>query len=100
MSCCIFLASNYPNSKIIISHRAYAMRPEDDSHFVNELFMPSAVDDFYEMPTDKRQKVIKDYWHVTHNGVTKHDRTPTLTIDIHTNNRHHSILYIYQYKSV
>ncbi|AJQ97499.1 hypothetical Protein YC6258_05471 [Gynuella sunshinyii YC6258] len=30
----------------------------------------------------------------------KHNRTPTLTIDIHTNSRHYSILYIYQYKDV
>lgn len=65
-----YLAGKYPRAKVILSHRAYAMRPEDDSHFVNELFMPHAVDTFHEMSPEWRQKILKDYWHVTHNGVT------------------------------
>lgn len=65
-----YLAGAYPKAKIVQSHRSYAMRPEDDSHFVNELFMPHAVDSFHKMSADWRQKILKDYWHVTHNGVT------------------------------
>ena len=65
-----YLATTYPNAKIVMSHRSYAMRPEDDSHFVNELFMPHAVDEIFGLSPDFRKKVIKDYWHVTHNGVT------------------------------
>ncbi|MCV0427977.1 MAG: lysine N(6)-hydroxylase/L-ornithine N(5)-oxygenase family protein, partial [Roseibium sp.] len=65
-----YIAGAFPNAKIVLSHRAYAMRPEDDSHFVNELFMPQAVDAFHEMSAEWRQKILKDYWHVTHNGVT------------------------------
>jgi len=65
-----YLATTYPNSKIVMSHRSYAMRPEDDSHFVNELFMPHAVDEIFGLAPNFRKKVIKDYWHVTHNGVT------------------------------
>lgn len=65
-----YLAKTYPNAKIVMSHRSYAMRPEDDSHFVNELFMPQAVDQMFDLSADLRKKVIRDYWHVTHNGVT------------------------------
>ncbi len=65
-----YLGDQYPNSRIILTHRSFSMRPEDDSHFVNELFMPNAVSMFQEMSQDVRDSVIKDYWHVTHSGVT------------------------------
>ncbi len=65
-----YLAGNYRNATIYMSHRSYAMRPEDDSHFINELFMPNSVDQIFEMSTEWRRKLIRDYWHVTHNGVT------------------------------
>ena len=65
-----YLGDHYTNSQIILTHRSFSMRPEDDSHFVNEIFMPDAVDMFQDMPQDIRDRIIKDYWHVTHNGVT------------------------------
>lgn len=65
-----YLGDQYPNSRIILTHRSFSMRPEDDSHFVNELFMPDAVSMFQEMSQDARDSVIKDCWHTTHSGVT------------------------------
>jgi len=65
-----YLGEQYPNSRIILTHRSFSMRPEDDSHFVNELFMPDAISMFQGMPQDARDNVIKDYWHVAHSGVT------------------------------
>lgn len=65
-----YVSSNYPASKIMMTHRSFAMRPEDDSHFVNELFMPSGVELFEKLSQEWRDKILKDYWHVTHNGVT------------------------------
>lgn len=64
------LTSEYPNSKIIITHKSFSMIPEDDSHFVNEIFMPNAVDMFLSMDEASRSKVLSDNKHVTHNGVT------------------------------
>ncbi len=65
-----YLAGAFPNAKIVMSYRSYAMRPEDDSHFVNELFMPDGVDTVFNVSGEWREKILKDYWHVTHNGVT------------------------------
>ncbi|WLP57473.1 SidA/IucD/PvdA family monooxygenase [Agrobacterium fabrum] len=65
-----YLSAEFPSSQIKMTHRSFAMRPEDDSHFVNELFMPSGVELFEKLPQEWRDKVVKDYWHVTHNGVT------------------------------
>ena len=65
-----YLAQTFPRARITVSHRSYAMRPEDDSHFVNELFMPDTVDTMYQLPNLSRKRLLDDYKHVTHNGVT------------------------------
>jgi len=65
-----YLMNNFKQAKVIITHKSFAMRPEDDSHFINELFFPSGIELFEQLSQHWRDKVIRDYWHVTHNGVT------------------------------
>lgn len=53
------LHTRYPNSKSYLLMRDTAMRPSDDSPFVNEVFNPEAVDQFYTTPTDLRKAQLK-----------------------------------------
>ncbi|MCJ1475041.1 hypothetical protein MMC13_003701 [Lambiella insularis] len=50
------LQSRYPNSYITLYTGASALKPSDDSPFVNEVFDPERVDAFYNLPTESRQK--------------------------------------------
>ncbi|CAD6572281.1 MAG: hypothetical protein ASARMPREDX12_005092 [Alectoria sarmentosa] len=50
------LQSRYPNSYITLYTGASALKPSDDSPFVNEVFDPERVDTFYDLPTESRQK--------------------------------------------
>ncbi|KAK7202774.1 L-lysine 6-monooxygenase (NADPH-requiring)-domain-containing protein [Myxozyma melibiosi] len=55
------LISNLPESSavdMIFSSRA--LRPADDTPFVNEIFNPSAVDEIYALPQSVRSKVIQE----------------------------------------
>ncbi|KKK17851.1 hypothetical protein P175DRAFT_0463389 [Aspergillus ochraceoroseus IBT 24754] len=53
------LQKRYPNSRTTLIMRDTAMRPSDDSPFVNELFNPERVDKFYGMSTEERQRSLK-----------------------------------------
>lgn len=48
------LHSRYPNAVTKMIFRDSALRPSDDSPFVNEVFNPEAVDTFFEQPEDFR----------------------------------------------
>ncbi|KAL8724861.1 MAG: hypothetical protein Q9166_007715 [cf. Caloplaca sp. 2 TL-2023] len=50
------LQSRYPNSSVTLFTGASALKPSDDSPFVNEIFDPERVDDFYELPSESRQQ--------------------------------------------
>ncbi|KAL7274508.1 hypothetical protein RUND412_002590 [Rhizina undulata] len=48
----------YPNSKTSLFIKQSALRPSDDSPFVNEIFNPERVDGIYALPTDIRKESI------------------------------------------
>ncbi|KAK5037482.1 hypothetical protein LTR13_004639 [Exophiala sideris] len=53
------LHSRYPNATTRLILRDTALRPSDDSPFVNEVFDPEAVDTFYDQPKGFRGDTIK-----------------------------------------
>ncbi|CAG7953431.1 unnamed protein product [Penicillium salamii] len=52
------LHRRYPNSRTTLILRDTALRPSDDSPFVNEIFNPERVDKFYEMSAEERKRRI------------------------------------------
>ncbi|KAK2796167.1 PAK- GC kinase Sid1 [Onygenales sp. PD_12] len=52
------MQSRYPNSKVNIIAKASALKPSDDSPFVNEIFDPSSVDSFYALNRSARREVL------------------------------------------
>ncbi|MEU9474362.1 SidA/IucD/PvdA family monooxygenase [Streptomyces sp. NPDC048191] len=64
------LRRSYPNARITTNIRGFAMRPEDDTHFVNELFLPEFPDWFYRQSGEFRQRIIDDYGLAAHTGVS------------------------------
>ncbi|KAL8996348.1 MAG: hypothetical protein Q9169_004114 [Polycauliona sp. 2 TL-2023] len=50
------LQTRYPNSSVSLFTGASALKPSDDSPFVNEVFDPERVDDFYNLPSSSRQQ--------------------------------------------
>ncbi|KAJ5387234.1 L-ornithine N(5)-monooxygenase [Penicillium cosmopolitanum] len=52
------LQRRYPNSRTTLILRDTALRPSDDSPFVNEIFNPERVDKFFNLPTEERHKRI------------------------------------------
>jgi L-ornithine N5-monooxygenase len=53
------LHARYPNSSTRLIMRDTAMRPSDDSPFVNEIFNPEAVDSFFGQPDGIRSETLK-----------------------------------------
>lgn len=53
------LHARYPNASTKLIMRDTAMRPSDDSPFVNEIFNPEAVDAFYHQPDGIRSETLK-----------------------------------------
>ncbi len=53
------LHSRFPNATTMMIFRDSALRPSDDSPFVNEVFNPEAVDTFFEQPEDFRSANLK-----------------------------------------
>lgn len=66
----VFLSSQYPEASITVSLRGFAMRPEDDTHFVNELFSPEMPDWFYSTSAEARDRVLRDYASAAHSGAS------------------------------
>ena len=52
------LPSRYPNAKVTMIIKHSALRPSDDSPFVNEIFDPDRVDALYQQPEELRTRVI------------------------------------------
>ncbi|CAO1597603.1 hypothetical protein XANCAGTX0491_001410 [Xanthoria calcicola] len=50
------LQSRYPNASVSLFTGASALKPSDDSPFVNEVFDPERVDDFYRLAPESRQR--------------------------------------------
>jgi L-ornithine N5-oxygenase len=53
------LHNRYPNSRSALIIKDTALRPSDDSPFVNEIFDPERVDDFYQRPQMRRAETIE-----------------------------------------
>jgi L-ornithine N5-monooxygenase len=53
------LQSRYPNAFTRLIFRDTALRPSDDSPFVNEIFNPEVVDHFYDQPDEIRNKTLR-----------------------------------------
>jgi L-ornithine N5-oxygenase len=49
--------------------RRNAFRPEDNSQFINEVFFPENVDFMYNLPQQKREFVIQNYWNTNYAAV-------------------------------
>lgn len=64
------LRRSYPQARITTNVRGFAMRPEDDTHFVNELFLPDFPDWFHGQDDDFRRRVIDGYALAAHTGVS------------------------------
>lgn len=52
------LQSRFPDSQVCIVIKGSAMRPSDDSPFVNEVFDPERVDGTYHQDPEERKKAI------------------------------------------
>jgi len=53
------LQTRYPHANTRLIFRDTALRPSDDSPFVNELFNPEAVDAFYDQPEELRHQSLQ-----------------------------------------
>ncbi|EPS36874.1 hypothetical protein H072_9545 [Dactylellina haptotyla CBS 200.50] len=49
------VSAKYPNANTTLFIRGDALKPSDDSPFVNEIFNPSATDKFFRTPAEERQ---------------------------------------------
>ncbi|KAK9369468.1 L-lysine 6-monooxygenase (NADPH-requiring)-domain-containing protein [Lipomyces kononenkoae] len=75
--------AQYLNAHLPLSSRidmiipTRALRPSDDSPFVNEIFNPEAVDGIYSLPDDRRRKMFEDH-KATNYSVVRSDLLETL----------------------
>jgi len=53
-----FIHSNYPNARTRLLIKGGALRPSDDSPFVNEIFNPSRIDCTYNQPPKLRSTTL------------------------------------------
>ncbi|KAL3419507.1 l-ornithine n5-oxygenase [Phlyctema vagabunda] len=53
------LPSRFPNAKVTLLIRGSALRPSDDSPFVNEVFDPDRVDCLFQKTEEERKRTIK-----------------------------------------
>ncbi|ORX77994.1 hypothetical protein K493DRAFT_293676 [Basidiobolus meristosporus CBS 931.73] len=60
------VVQRYPNSRVSLIIRDSALRPSDDSPFVNEIFNPSSTESFYKLPEERRRAFLK------HNSATNY----------------------------
>ncbi|MBO3740237.1 lysine N(6)-hydroxylase/L-ornithine N(5)-oxygenase family protein [Actinoplanes flavus] len=73
----LHLRRTYPNARIDQVIRGFALRPEDDTHFINEFFDPAMPDWFYGQPEAFRGEVLDTYGLAAHTGVS-YDLIPTI----------------------
>uniref|UniRef100_UPI003BABBB2B lysine N(6)-hydroxylase/L-ornithine N(5)-oxygenase family protein n=1 Tax=Stappia sp. TaxID=1870903 RepID=UPI003BABBB2B len=59
----------YPEAEVAVAHRGFAFKPQDDTHFVNEIFFPEAVDMFYRASPEMRETLLRHHADVTHSAV-------------------------------
>ncbi|MCA1299390.1 lysine N(6)-hydroxylase/L-ornithine N(5)-oxygenase family protein [Stappia indica] len=64
-----YAINGFPNANITVLHRGFAFKPQDDTHFVNEIFFPEAVEMFYQAPEEMRRELLARHGDVTHSAV-------------------------------
>ncbi|MFP5424631.1 MAG: lysine N(6)-hydroxylase/L-ornithine N(5)-oxygenase family protein [Gammaproteobacteria bacterium] len=65
----IDLNDSYPSVKVDMILRATALKPADDSPFVNEIFAPDYTDLVYNEPAEQRSKLIGEYHNTNYSVV-------------------------------
>ena len=65
----IDLNDSYPTVKVAMILRATALKPADDSPFVNEIFAPDYTDLVYNEPAEQRSKLIGEYHNTNYSVV-------------------------------
>lgn len=63
-----YLINRYPHAKVTTAMREFAFKPQDDTHFVNQLFFPDVVNMFYSLPEEKRNILFRRHSDVTHSA--------------------------------
>ncbi|MNJ16745.1 L-ornithine 5-monooxygenase [compost metagenome] len=65
----IDLNDSYPSVKVEMILRGSALKPADDSPFVNEVFAPDYTDLVFNQPTNERAKLIEEYHNTNYSVV-------------------------------
>ncbi|MDF9618106.1 SidA/IucD/PvdA family monooxygenase [Pseudomonas entomophila] len=65
----IDLNDSYPSVKVDMIVRATALKPADDSPFVNEIFAPDYTDLVFNQEQNERQKLISEYHNTNYSVV-------------------------------
>lgn len=65
----LYLNNRFPEAQIDWCFRQFALRPMDDSHFVNEIFSGSMVDRWYGMPAEQRAAFHRDFHYANYSAV-------------------------------
>jgi L-ornithine N5-monooxygenase len=65
----IDLNDSYPSVKVDMVLRGSALKPADDSPFVNEIFAPDYTDLVYNEPADQRAKLLGEYHNTNYSVV-------------------------------
>lgn len=63
------LFDRYPNADVTATVRGFGYKPADESHFVNEVFLPEMVDFFYDLPAERQAEVIDSFRDVNYSVV-------------------------------
>lgn len=77
------LHSRYPNCNTRLLIKAQALKPSDDSPFVNEIFNPEKVDEVFSLPADVRSKALYED-KATNYGVVRLELLERLYEDFYT----------------
>ena len=65
----IDLNDSYPSVKVDMILRSSALKPADDSPFVNEIFAPQYTDLVFDQPPAERRKIIDEYHNTNYSVV-------------------------------
>lgn len=67
----IDLNNSFPAAGIDMIFRASALKPADNSPFVNEIFAPNYVDMLFEQPADERERFVHEYRNTNYSVVDR-----------------------------
>ncbi|MDQ0457769.1 lysine N(6)-hydroxylase/L-ornithine N(5)-oxygenase family protein [Rhizobium paknamense] len=57
-----YLHETYPDAEVHSSLRRFGYSPSDDTPFVNRIFDPASVDEFYSAPADLKERLLAYHW--------------------------------------